>query len=131
MARLAALVQYRRNILGIRDRPDRLLGVDIVEQTAVGLGLGHRYFAPGENVIERFSKVLACRLRTTREDLAEALNDILAGRKVTVAETEADGCLLDNVNAKKTVGTVTYAKDVAPILHQRCQACHRPWQSAP
>ena len=35
------------------------------------------------------------RPKETRADLAEALDEILAGRKVTVAETETDGCLLD------------------------------------
>ena len=28
-------------------------------------------------------------------------------------------------------GTVTYAKDIAPILLERCAPCHRPGQSAP
>lgn len=73
----------------------------------------------------------ARRPKATREDLTEAINEILAGGKVTQAETEADGCLLDRGNAKKPAGTVTFAKDVAPILQNRCQTCHRPGQSAP
>ena len=53
-------------------------------------------------------------------------------RRSSVAETEADGCLLDRGGAKKSTQTeVTYAKDVAPILQKRCQACHRPDQAAP
>ena len=37
----------------------------------------------------------ARRPKATRDDLAEALDEVLAGKKVSVAETEADGCLLD------------------------------------
>ncbi len=71
------------------------------------------------------------RPKATRADLAEAITEVLAGQKVSVAETETDGCLLDRVSAKKSARAVTYAKDVAPILQNRCQACHRPNQSAP
>ena len=28
-------------------------------------------------------------------------------------------------------GTVTYSKDVAPILNENCVSCHRPGQIAP
>ena len=32
---------------------------------------------------------------------------------------------------KSTAGSVTFAKDVAPILQKSCQGCHRPGQMAP
>jgi peroxiredoxin len=71
------------------------------------------------------------RPKATRADLAEALKDVLAGRKVTVAETEADGCLLDRTSMQPPKTKATYARDVAPILQKRCQQCHRPGQAAP
>jgi len=71
------------------------------------------------------------RPKATRADLAEALNDVLAGQKATVAETAADGCLLDRAKMQPHNTKVTYTKDVAPILQKRCQACHRPGQAAP
>jgi thiol-disulfide isomerase/thioredoxin len=67
----------------------------------------------------------------TRADLAEAINEVLAGRAVSVAETEADGCLLDRSRKQPATTPVTYTKHVAPILQAHCQACHRPNQSAP
>jgi peroxiredoxin len=67
----------------------------------------------------------------TRQDLLEAIQDVLNGKKVRVAETEADGCLLDRGGATAARKDVTYAKHVAPILQQRCQGCHRPDQAAP
>ena len=65
------------------------------------------------------------------DDLAEAIDEVLAGRKVAVAETEVDGCLLQRVGQAVEKTNVTYAKDVAPILQKRCQACHRRGQNAP
>ncbi len=71
------------------------------------------------------------RPKATRDDLRQAIEEVLAGKKVSVAETEPDGCLLDRAGKKPARSGVTYTKDVAPILQQRCQACHRPDQSAP
>src|SRR5262245_11062146 len=68
--------------------------------------------------------------KATRDDLAEAIEEVLAGKQVSVPETEADGCLLDR-GKKVPAKAVTYAKDVAPILQNKCQGCHRPDQTAP
>jgi peroxiredoxin len=69
--------------------------------------------------------------KATRDDLALAIEDLLAGKKVAVAETEADGCLLDRKPRQPARKDVTYTKDVARILQERCQVCHRPGQTAP
>jgi thiol-disulfide isomerase/thioredoxin len=71
------------------------------------------------------------RPQATRDDLAQALDEVLADKKVRVAETEPDGCLLDRPNKHPARTDVTYTKHVAPILQERCQACHRPEQAAP
>ncbi len=69
--------------------------------------------------------------KATRDDLVQAIEEVLANKAVSVAETESDGCLLDRPAAKREKSNVTYAKEVSRILQQRCQACHRPDQSAP
>jgi peroxiredoxin len=71
------------------------------------------------------------RPKPTRADLTEALDDVLAGKPVRVAETEVDGCLLDRSAQQSARAGVTYARDVAPILQKRCQGCHRANQAAP
>ncbi len=71
------------------------------------------------------------RPKATREDLAEALDELLAGKKVTVAETDVDGCQIEKTRKKSAKTDITYAKHVAPILQNRCQGCHRDGQSAP
>ena len=34
-------------------------------------------------------------------------------------------------SAKPAQGSVTFTKDIAPILQKSCQGCHRPGQMAP
>src|SRR5262245_44987385 len=69
--------------------------------------------------------VSARRPRASRDDLVEALDEVLAGNKVSVAETEADGCLLDRSAQNQRPAGITYHKHIAPILQARCQICHR------
>jgi peroxiredoxin len=71
------------------------------------------------------------REKPTRDDLAQAVEEVLAGKKVSVPETEADGCLLDRGEPRAAKAGVTYARDVARVLQSRCQTCHRPGQTAP
>jgi hypothetical protein len=91
--------------------------------------------------------------------LTDAIDATLAGRKSAAAATPVAGCLLDRVEpplAKREVprvrapeaeitatydeldaknpievGPVTFAADVAVILQQKCQSCHRPGQAGP
>ncbi len=67
----------------------------------------------------------------TRRDFAEALEDVLAGKEVRVAKTEVVGCLIARAVKPKAEGTITFTRDVAPILQNHCQECHRPTQIGP
>lgn len=75
--------------------------------------------------------VSARRPKATRADLAEAIDEVLAGKAVSVPQTEADGCLIAAPAKVAASDKVTYAKHVAPILQARCQVCHRAGQIAP
>jgi thiol-disulfide isomerase/thioredoxin len=75
--------------------------------------------------------VAARRPKPTRSDLADALDELLAGKPVTTPETESDGCVLARTEKRVAGPNVTFAKDVAPILQSRCETCHREGQSAP
>lgn len=66
-----------------------------------------------------------------REDLKEAIEDVLAGRDVRVAETPVDGCLITFQDVPTLDYTVTFAEHIAPILQQHCQECHHENTSAP
>jgi peroxiredoxin len=67
----------------------------------------------------------------TTHELADALDDVLAGRPVRVAVTEVEGCVIARAVKTKTDGAVTFTKHVAAILQKNCQECHRPGQIGP
>ncbi|MBP3959974.1 redoxin domain-containing protein [Gemmata sp. G18] len=67
----------------------------------------------------------------TREDLAEAVREVLAGRPVSVARTECTGCVIDKPRRATPPPRVTYSRDIAPILATHCRACHRPGEIGP
>lgn len=69
--------------------------------------------------------------RVESTDLANALDDVVAGKAVRVAVTEAEGCFIAKMKQAPKDGAVTYTKHVARILQKNCQECHRPGQIAP
>lgn len=66
-----------------------------------------------------------------RNDLKEAIEDVLAGRDVKVAETPVEGCLITLPNLSAPLKPVTYAEHIATIMQKHCQECHRPNAEGP
>jgi thiol-disulfide isomerase/thioredoxin len=78
-----------------------------------------------------------------RADLARAIEDVLAGRAVELAETAVDGCVIEdqspaaqyahlaNLRAQPPTTELSWARDIAPIVQRACQDCHRPNAVAP
>jgi peroxiredoxin len=64
-------------------------------------------------------------------DLANALDQILAGESVSVAATEPVGCLIGRPVEKAPTGEITYTKHIAAIVDKHCFSCHREGQVAP
>jgi peroxiredoxin len=71
------------------------------------------------------------RAAPTRSDLAEAINEVLAGKPVSEPETTVAGCFIERVVKPKSEGSITFSKDVSRVLQRNCQECHRPGQVAP
>jgi peroxiredoxin len=59
--------------------------------------------------------------------LETALNEFLAGKPITTAQTSARGCAITFDGGEgPDSAPVSYAKDVAPILEKNCVQCHSP-----
>ena len=71
------------------------------------------------------------RAAPTRRDLQDALDEVLAGKDVTVPQTPVDGCLITRLEPQKSKKDVTYAEHIAPILRKHCVGCHQPGTAAP
>ncbi len=69
--------------------------------------------------------------KPTRQELKAALDELLAGKPITTAKTEAPGCLIGRARPAETGEKVTYAKQVSRIVQKRCQECHRPGEIGP
>lgn len=71
------------------------------------------------------------RKEPTREDLRIAIDELLEGKPVTVATAEPVGCIIGRRREPAQDATVTYYRDVAPILQARCVECHRAGEIGP
>lgn len=63
--------------------------------------------------------------------LADAIKAAVSGRKPLVSKTKPVGCILLRDRIENKSSDLTYTRDIAPILQQRCQTCHRLGQVAP
>jgi len=70
--------------------------------------------------------------KPTREDLVEAVQQLLNGEPVIVAETDVAGCLITRRREDSDeAAAITFCKDVAPILQKKCENCHHAGTAAP
>ena len=71
----------------------------------------------------------------TRNDLRIALDQLLAGKTVSVPRTDTTGCLIGRiktpVKASASTAEVTFCKQVSRILNQHCVECHRQGEIGP
>jgi peroxiredoxin len=68
---------------------------------------------------------------SSRHDLVDALEAVLAGRPVATPRTDPVGCKIGRVSKSAEGGAVTYTREVARILQAHCITCHRPGEIAP
>jgi peroxiredoxin len=76
-------------------------------------------------------RLAGTRAAAEHHELRDAVEAVLAGRDVPVAETPVDGCPITFPEPPARNPAVTFAGDVAPILRKHCQGCHRPGTAAP
>jgi hypothetical protein len=62
--------------------------------------------------------------------LRDAINAAANGVDVAKSQTEPVGCVFPKKNVPAE-SSVTYTRDIAPLIHRRCLNCHRPGQVAP
>lgn len=58
-------------------------------------------------------------------------NTILSGMLIAVTLLAAENAMVAQTQAPATRVSVTFSKDVAPILNRSCVSCHRPGEIAP
>ena len=73
----------------------------------------------------------SARDEATKTELVDAIEALLADKPVAMAATQPVGCLIGRRTPSALSDGVTYAKDIAPMLQNRCVSCHREGQIAP
>jgi peroxiredoxin/mono/diheme cytochrome c family protein len=63
--------------------------------------------------------------------LVDALDQLLAGEKISAPSAESIGCHIGRVLNPQADSPVTYSKQIARIFQDRCVSCHRPGEIAP
>ncbi|MCO8124575.1 redoxin domain-containing protein [Stieleria sp. TO1_6] len=69
--------------------------------------------------------------RDAKPELTLAIDALLAGSPIEIAETEPVGCHIGRVKSSPPSGDVTFTKDIAPIFNSKCVSCHRDGEIAP
>ncbi|HZT41070.1 MAG TPA: redoxin domain-containing protein [Chthonomonadaceae bacterium] len=72
--------------------------------------------------------------KSIHHDTREALDALLAGRSVPHPRTLSFGCIIFRdkpAPRAASPASVTYARDIAPILNANCVMCHRQGETAP
>jgi hypothetical protein len=71
------------------------------------------------------------RPQAEKEYLGDALRAAVDGKEVKIARTEPVGCFIEAPLPADAQGSVTYTRDIAPLVQTRCLNCHRDGQVAP
>ncbi|MCA9139323.1 MAG: redoxin domain-containing protein [Planctomycetales bacterium] len=75
------------------------------------------------------------RASPTQNDLRDAIDAVLSGHPVAQPKTNGVGCLITRITRPKSgqpeSQSVTFTRDIAPILNRRCVECHRSGEIGP
>jgi len=114
----------------VRDRTGvlaRKIGATMTPEAFVVDARGHvRYHG---RIDDQFAARRVRNTNPTGAGLKDALAALVKGEEVKVPHVPAVGCPIPE--AKAAAAAPTYCKDVAPVLQQNCQECHRKGQVGP
>ncbi|HWA96903.1 MAG TPA: redoxin domain-containing protein, partial [Pirellulales bacterium] len=71
------------------------------------------------------------RSQATEHDLRRAIDELLAGKEVSVPEIEASGCLIPRRKPAPAASRWTYAEHIAPLINSHCATCHAAGRVGP
>src|SRR5262245_60352450 len=81
---------------------------------------------------DSYSERLKKHQQVKSHDVRQVIGELLSGRPVSQSATLAIGCPIPRQASRVAkAGTVTYYRDVAPIVQNHCQTCHRPGEVGP
>lgn len=106
----------------------RALGITRTPEVAL-LDADHRLVYRGR--IDDQFRLGGVRPSATRDDLKVALDEMLAGKPVSVPTTKSEGCSLTFPSIPTPEEPVTFSEHIAPIINKHCISCHHEGGGAP
>lgn len=64
-------------------------------------------------------------------DLQRAIDELIAGKEVSVPETRSVGCIIGRQKQTDNDSEITFTNQVARIINRRCVGCHREGEIGP
>ena len=117
------LIHDRRNVIADQYDARRTPEVFLLDEELrlVYRGAIDDQYAPG-----------IARTKPTHEYLRIAIDELLAGKPITLASTDATGCLIGRVSRPRpNPRGITYTKQVSRVLAKHCVECHRAGEIGP
>jgi peroxiredoxin len=113
----------RDNVIADRFHAERMCEVFVLDDA-----LSIRYHG---RIDDRYRPGIARTVTTVRDDLRIALEELLAGKPVSVPETDVAGCLIGRIKQGIENAPFTYCREVARILQANCVECHQAGEIGP
>jgi tetratricopeptide (TPR) repeat protein len=98
-------------------------GITVTPEAAVVDARGELMYRG--RIDDRYTAIGVDRQRATKQDLQDALDAIVNGRRVPTSSVPAVGCFVADLRP------VTFSRDIAPIVYDKCASCHRAGGPAP
>ena len=132
LAKIAAFVrEHKLSYPVLKDRRNEVADLFAADRTPQVFLLDRQRAVRYQGRVDDQYLVGIARDKSTREDLRSAIDELLAGKSVSVPKTDVLGCIIGRVREPSSNSPVTFARDIAPILHARCVECHRAGEIGP
>lgn len=84
-----------------------------------------------QGLIDDSTERLGRKAAPKKSYLADALHAVADGRKVAISKTGTVGCLIEKPAEEPSSATITFNRDIAPMIFSNCVICHREGEVAP
>jgi hypothetical protein len=74
---------------------------------------------------DTYAQIGKRRPEPTEHNLRDAVASLLSGNKPKIAVTKPIGCPFESLADRSGKETVTYTRDIAPVMRIRCTSCHQ------
>ncbi|QDU52353.1 redoxin family protein [Gimesia panareensis] len=116
------------SVQDIQSKSVTALGLERTPEVAV---LDEKYQLRYRGRIDNQYRIGGALPRATQENLVDALTSVLKSEPVKVTETNVDGCSITSHAVRQPDTSLTYYKDIQPLMQKHCVDCHRPGTEAP